>query len=107
MSYSSVSAAQYRTSDKYRLLDWLQGNGLEYYYVSFIQSEVTSLNDVRNLTVDENLFDELEITLPGHKKRLRKAGIVKLLYILFTWPKHDRRTLQCALYPAYYARINV
>lgn len=67
------AAAQYRSSEKYRLLDWLQGKGLEYYYVSFIQSEVTSLNDVRNLTVDENLFDELEITLPGHKKRLRKA----------------------------------
>lgn len=67
------AAAQYRSTEKYRLLDWLQGKGLEYYYVSFIQSEVTSLNDVRNLTVDENLFDELEITLPGHKKRLRKA----------------------------------
>lgn len=64
-------------------MDWLQGKGLEYYYVSFIQSEVTSLNDVRNLTVDENLFDEFEITLPGHKKRLRKAGIVKKLYTFY------------------------
>lgn len=43
--------------------------------------------------MDENLFDELEITLPGHKKRLRKAGNVKTLYILFTWPIHDIRTL--------------
>lgn len=41
------------------------------------------LNDVRNLMVDENLFDEFEIILLGYKKRLRKVGILKKLYIFF------------------------
>lgn len=38
---------------------------------------------MRNLMVDENLFDEFEIILLGYKKRLRKVGIVKKLYIFY------------------------
>lgn len=53
------------------------------------------LNDVRNLMVDENLFDEFEIILLGYKKRLRKVGIFKKLYIFFIWLKYDIRMLFC------------
>ena len=41
-----------------------------------------SLNAVKTLTLDDSLFDELEITLPGHKKRLRKAGTPKLCHVI-------------------------
>ncbi|XP_048762165.2 uncharacterized protein LOC125670816 [Ostrea edulis] len=67
------AAAQYRSPGSFRVLAWLQRNGLEHYYVSFVQSEITSMNDVRNMNVNEDMFDELEITLPGHKKRLKRA----------------------------------
>jgi hypothetical protein len=55
----------------------LRESGLEHYYEGFVQSGIVLLSDVANLSLpDEDLYDELEITLPGHKKRLEYAGNV-------------------------------
>ncbi|XP_060556254.1 uncharacterized protein LOC132716926 [Ruditapes philippinarum] len=68
------AAPHYKPSREYILYDWLRGKGLDHYFVSFIQSELIDLVDIARLNLpDEQLYDELEITLPGHKRRLERA----------------------------------
>ncbi|XP_053391793.1 uncharacterized protein LOC128554549, partial [Mercenaria mercenaria] len=68
------AAPHYKPSKEYILYDWLRGKGLDHYFVSFIQSELVDLVDIARLNLpDEQLYDELEITLPGHKRRLERA----------------------------------
>ncbi|KAK3086301.1 hypothetical protein FSP39_016535 [Pinctada imbricata] len=67
------TAAQHKPSEQHNVLLWLRKHGLEYYYVNFIRSELTSLNDITHMDLDEETFFDLEITLPGHKRRLQRA----------------------------------
>ncbi|KAL4234508.1 hypothetical protein ACF0H5_006151 [Mactra antiquata] len=68
------AALNYQPSIEYILYDWLRSKGLEHYFVSFIQSELIDLVDIGHLNLpDEELYDELEITLPGHKRRFERA----------------------------------
>ena len=54
----------------------MRQNGLDHYFPSFIEGDYTSLDDIERLNLpDEDIYDELEITLPGHKRRLERAGM--------------------------------
>ncbi|XP_041375863.1 uncharacterized protein LOC121388550 [Gigantopelta aegis] len=69
-----ASAPLHRVSEGFRVYQWLRDSGLDYYFVSFIRSELVDFNELRNLELpDDDLYDELEITLTGHKKRLERA----------------------------------
>jgi hypothetical protein len=68
--------SDFRPSEQYRVFDWLRQNGLDHYFPSFIEGDYTSLDDIERLNLpDEDIYDELEITLPGHKRRLERAGM--------------------------------
>ncbi|XP_063443449.1 uncharacterized protein LOC134723836, partial [Mytilus trossulus] len=68
------SASDFRPSEQYKVLDWLKQNGLEHYFQSFIEGDYASLEEIEKLNLpDEEVYDELEITLPGHKRRLERA----------------------------------
>ncbi|XP_076470297.1 uncharacterized protein LOC143300475 [Babylonia areolata] len=68
------AAHSYKQRSEYDLLRWLREHGLSHYYEGFIQSGQVSLSDIAQLNLpDEDVYDELEITLPGHKRRLERA----------------------------------
>ncbi|XP_013391172.1 uncharacterized protein LOC106159430 [Lingula anatina] len=55
------------------LLDFLVANGLEHYYENFLH-EHRDMDMIENIdTTQARSFQELEITLPGHRKRLHRA----------------------------------
>ncbi|ESO95047.1 hypothetical protein LOTGIDRAFT_232164 [Lottia gigantea] len=67
-------ALNHGLTPEYKLYEWLKENGLDYYFVNFINGELVNLDDIAKLHLpDEKLYDELEILLPGHQKRLRTA----------------------------------
>ena len=68
-------AKSFQPSKEYVLYEWLRSKGLEHYVISFVESGIVDLTDVARLRLpDEDLYDELEIMLPGHKRRLERAG---------------------------------
>ncbi|BFZ12690.1 hypothetical protein BsWGS_15729 [Bradybaena similaris] len=67
-------ARSFRPSSEHAVNAWLCSNSLGYYFISFIQSELTDLRKIAQLSLpNEELYDELEIVLPGHRKRLERA----------------------------------
>ena len=81
----SSSAHSHKESPEYKLLCWLREHGLAHYFEGFIHSGLILLSDVAQLELpDETIFDELEITLPGHQRRLERAGMANL-YKSFKW----------------------
>ncbi|XP_074645820.1 uncharacterized protein LOC141902078 [Tubulanus polymorphus] len=68
-----AAAVKYGSCELMELREWLQKHGLDYYYVQFINNDYTNLSEIANLNVEKTLYDNLEIVLPGHKKRLRSA----------------------------------
>ncbi|KAI8791236.1 ankyrin repeat and sam domain-containing protein 1a [Biomphalaria glabrata] len=67
-------ATQYRQRPEQAVYDWLRSNYLERYHIDFQRSELTNLKKIASLSLpDENLYDELEIVLPGHRRRLERA----------------------------------
>ncbi|KAH3710950.1 hypothetical protein DPMN_070448 [Dreissena polymorpha] len=69
-----VITRHYEPNKQYRLHEWLHGSGLKHYFESFLQSDRLDLAAVARLQLpDEQLYDELEITLSGHKRRLERA----------------------------------
>ncbi|WAR11691.1 hypothetical protein MAR_025871 [Mya arenaria] len=68
------AAHHFHPSRKYMLHEWLQAAGLSHYFISFMESDLTDIAALARLKLpDEDLYDELEITLPGHKRRLERA----------------------------------
>lgn len=69
------AALNFKPSKEFQLYKWLHSIGLDHYFINFIQSELVDLMDISRLNLpDESLYDELEITLPGHKRRLERAA---------------------------------
>ncbi|CAG5121287.1 unnamed protein product [Candidula unifasciata] len=69
-----ANARMYRPSSEHAVYAWLCSNSLGYYFISFMQSELTDLRKIAQLSLpNEELYDELEIVLPGHRKRLERA----------------------------------
>ena len=69
---------QFTPSREFLLYDWLRDKGLDHYFIGFVQSDLIDLSSISRLNLpDEELYDELEITLPGHKRRLERAGKFK------------------------------
>ncbi|XP_059164992.1 uncharacterized protein LOC131947720 isoform X2 [Physella acuta] len=69
-----AQAKLYRPSPKKEVYDWLKRNHLKGYYIEFVRSELTDLKKVSQLSLpDENIYDMLEVALPGHRKRLERA----------------------------------
>ncbi|OWF53494.1 uncharacterized protein LOC110446272 [Mizuhopecten yessoensis] len=69
------AARRFKPSSEYKLLEWLRANSLDYYFPNFVNSEsANDLDQIKTLNLpDPDIFDELEITLPGHKRRLERA----------------------------------
>ncbi|XP_033755158.1 uncharacterized protein LOC117338076 [Pecten maximus] len=69
------AARRFKPSPEYRLLEWLKTNGLDYYFPNFVNSEsANDLDQIQMLNLpDPDILDELEITLPGHKRRFERA----------------------------------
>ncbi len=53
---------------------WLEDCGLGHYYETFLMNEITNLQSASRLQFSEALFDHLEMHIPAHRKRLKKAG---------------------------------
>lgn len=69
------TACLYRPSEEQELYEWLRENMLEYYYINFLQSGRDNLNIIQQMVLpDDDIYDDLEIMLPGHRKRLERAG---------------------------------
>lgn len=68
-----VSARKFRVSSSFVLQCWLEENGLAHYHDNLIRWEVTELSQLEHLEVDESVFSELEMDVPGHRKRFIKA----------------------------------
>ncbi|RUS86966.1 hypothetical protein EGW08_005291 [Elysia chlorotica] len=69
-----AKAQSYQPSPEHVVYEWLRGCSLDYYFIGFVQSELTDLKRISQLQLpDEDLYDELEIVLPGHRKRLERA----------------------------------
>lgn len=67
-------ASLHRPSEEQELYEWLRENMLEYYCINFLQSGRDSLHVVRQMVLpDEDIYDDLEIMLPAHRKRLERA----------------------------------
>ncbi|KAL5021844.1 hypothetical protein ScPMuIL_000999 [Solemya velum] len=68
------AASRHRPSSEFQLYEWLRVNGLDHYFINFVQSELIEFDEIARVNLpDEKLYDELEITLPGHKRRLERA----------------------------------
>ncbi|KAK3603894.1 hypothetical protein CHS0354_042904 [Potamilus streckersoni] len=68
------ASRRFQPSKEYRLYEWLREKGLDHYFINFVRSELTDFTTISRLNLpDEGLYDELEITMPGHKKRLERA----------------------------------
>ena len=70
----SLPARRFRPSSEFRLLCWLEQHGLGYYYENFRLSDLNDLQQLERLDLTEQMFDELEMDVPAHRKRLHKAG---------------------------------
>ncbi|XP_012940029.1 uncharacterized protein LOC101851277 [Aplysia californica] len=67
-------AQHYQPSPQLQLNEWLHSNYLDHYFESFVRSELTDLKAIAQLQLpNEELYDELEIVMPGHRKRLERA----------------------------------
>jgi hypothetical protein len=79
-----VTASRHNPSEEYKLFEWLRRHGLDHYHIGFVQSELTDFSDIARLNLpDESLYDELEMTLPGHKRRLERAGNFVICFYSF------------------------
>ncbi|XP_070575213.1 uncharacterized protein [Ptychodera flava] len=67
------AAEHHELSDVYRVYQFLKEYELDYYYKHFIACDYTTLDSISRMIVDEDSLDDLEITLPGHKRRLQVA----------------------------------
>ncbi|CAL1545198.1 unnamed protein product, partial [Lymnaea stagnalis] len=69
-------AKHYRPKRVKEVYEWLLVNNLEHYYINFEQNELTDLQKIAQLQLpDESTYFDLEITMPGHKKRLERAVV--------------------------------
>ncbi|XP_064641222.1 uncharacterized protein LOC135496043 [Lineus longissimus] len=66
-------AADFKTTQEFKLLKWLEDSGLGRYGINFIHNDFLDLEVIGRLEVERDLYDDLEIVLPGHRKRLQTA----------------------------------
>ncbi|XP_072024214.1 uncharacterized protein [Amphiura filiformis] len=67
------AAQNYKPSTQYEVFKWLRDHGIEYYFTNFIRSNYNSLRELTRLELTADVLHELEIQLPGHRKRLQQA----------------------------------
>ncbi|XP_071090274.1 ankyrin repeat and SAM domain-containing protein 1A-like [Haliotis cracherodii] len=68
------AAKKHKVSEESKLLEWLRGYELEHYFIGFIGSELVDLDDIARLSLpDVTMYDELEMTMLGHQRRLERA----------------------------------
>ena len=78
----SLTVTQFNPSKEFLLYEWLREKGLDHYFINFVQSDLVDFNAISRLNLpDDDLYDELEITLPGHKRRLERAGKLECLFL--------------------------
>jgi len=65
----------HRPSEQFAVHCWLLEHGLAYYEENFTANDLTDLRQLAAVELDDNTFTDLEIVIPGHRKRLRRAGM--------------------------------
>ena len=69
----NCTAQAYKPSEQFEVFKWLRDHGIEYYFTNFIRSNYNSLNELTRMELTAEVLHELEIQLPGHRKRLQQA----------------------------------
>ena len=67
-------ARHFQPSPSFRLQCWLEEHGLGHYYDNLRRCDVTELCQLERLQLEASVFTELEMDVPGHRKRFTKAG---------------------------------
>ncbi|KAK2187961.1 hypothetical protein NP493_148g01039 [Ridgeia piscesae] len=67
------AAAMHRPSEQFGVHCWLLEHGLAYYEENFTANDLTDLRQLAAVELDDSTFTDLEIVIPGHRKRLRRA----------------------------------
>lgn len=61
--------------DNIDIRTWLVHHGLEMYEEHFIRKNIKTIGDMKKISVTDDLMNhDLEIMIPGHRKRLVIAG---------------------------------
>lgn len=72
------SASEHELSPQYKFECVLAEFGLSHYLETFLLAGIADIHSLTKLQLDDALFDELEMHVPAHRKRLKKAGSVFL-----------------------------
>ena len=81
--YFFFTAQRHIISGECKLLTWLEQWGLGHYFENFRVNELCDLRQVANIDLNDlDLFNDLEMDVPAHRKRLHKAGMPFLLMFL-------------------------
>ena len=75
-----LSATNYQPSEEFEVFQWLRDNGIDHYFGNFIRSNYTNLRQVSNMELTSDVLHELEMLLPGHRKRFKNARKYTLLF---------------------------
>ncbi|XP_038051455.1 uncharacterized protein LOC119739034 [Patiria miniata] len=67
------AATHYQPSEEFEVFQWLRDNGIDHYFGNFIRSNYTNLHQVSVMELTADVLHELEVLLPGHRKRLKNA----------------------------------
>ncbi|XP_071785540.1 uncharacterized protein [Asterias amurensis] len=67
------AATNYQPSEEFEVFQWLRDNGIDHYFGNFIRSNYTTLRQVSIMELTSEVLHELEVLLPGHRKRLKNA----------------------------------
>ena len=81
---SLPAAKTHKLSEECEMFLWLRENGLDYYFSNFVSGNFHTLRDIASIDLTAEVFRELEVQLPAHRKRLRLAS----KYILYTQTIH-------------------
>ncbi|XP_033625717.1 uncharacterized protein LOC117288950 [Asterias rubens] len=84
------AATNYQPSEEFEVFQWLRDNGIDHYFGNFIRSNYTTLRQVSIMELTSEVLHELEVLLPGHRKRLKNAYLTVIAlttanYLLLFW----------------------
>ncbi len=69
-----IVAWQHKLSSEYVVQCWLEEHGLGHYFETFLLNDIRDMMSVSQLQLTESCYDDMEMHIPAHRKRLRKAG---------------------------------
>ncbi|XP_033110144.1 uncharacterized protein LOC117111321 [Anneissia japonica] len=67
------AAKTFEPSEHFKVFLWLRENGLDYYFVNFMNCDIDNIRAATDLEVNDTSLHDLEVHLPSHRKRLHLA----------------------------------